>query len=87
MKPHRTRSFMSINRAERRFHDPWGNKNGNKFGRIINLQYLVAQVEIDSYFSGASVNRALWNLDKPRMLEHNFGRFVRTNRRVEKLRR
>ena len=78
---------MTINSKERRLHDPWGNKNGNRFGRIINLQYLVAQVELDSYFAGASVNKELWHIDKLRLLEHNFGRFVRTNRRVEKLRR
>jgi len=78
--------MMGINPCERKVHDPWGHKNGNRFGSIIRWQYQVAQSELE-YFSKTSVNHGLYKFDKPRLLEHNFGRFVRTNRRVEKLRR
>lgn len=75
-----------VNPYERAFHDPWGNRRGNK-GGIINYQYQVCQAEIMSYYETGSLNKDLWYWDKSRMLEHNHGRFTRTNSRVEKLRR
>lgn len=85
-KPKYERRPYRIGGFERKLHDPWGNKRGNR-GGIVQFQYQVAQTELDSYFGDTSINSALWYFDKPRLLEHNFGRFVRTNRRIEKLRR
>lgn len=57
MKTKPESTFCSINRRERRFHDPWGNKNGNRYGSIIRWQYQVAQSEIESYFGETSINK------------------------------
>jgi hypothetical protein len=75
-----------INPHERAVHDPWGNKRGNH-GGIINREYVTAQAEIISYYGSGSLNKGLWAFDKPRLIEHNFSRFIRTNSRVAKLRR
>lgn len=75
-----------VNPYERKFHDPWGNQRGNHNG-IINYQYQVCQAELNSYYEDGSLNKCLWFLDKSRLMEHNHGRFTRTNSRIEKLRR
>ena len=41
--------MRSVARYYRRFHDPWGNKRGNRCGRIGNFQYLLGKMMMPDY--------------------------------------
>ena len=77
---------MRVSRFSRRFHDPWGNKNGNQIGSIIRRQYRVGQADLSGDIEGISSVRG--RIDAVHMYESTGGRFIRgAKNSVERLRR
>ena len=79
-------SRAGIGKHERHAHDPWGRKRGYQ-GSIITHQDQVAKIETEGYYSKNSINTNVYKIDKFKILEHNHGRYIRTNNRIEKLRK
>lgn len=73
---------MRVNRRGRRFHDPWGNKNGNCRGYVTGHQYMVAKCEL----RGSKVAKHLSDIDLSKQIDATHDRFVKGSR-VEALRR
>jgi len=78
---------MKISAWSRRFHDPWGNKNGNRFGHITGYQFQIAQSEV-SDDRRQMVDSHSGRFDRMKRYESNGSRFVKTTGQgVESLRR
>ena len=83
-----------ISRFSRRFHDPWGNKNGNRYGSPTRLQYVTAVAGL-TYSKTAgrdvcdgSIDMFRHNIDRTLNIESVGNKFVKaTKRSVERLRR
>jgi hypothetical protein len=68
------------------FHDPWGNKNGNRYGSPIRYQYMVSCSSIID--KGVDVREYIGHIDKPSRSESTGIRHVRHGKRsIERLRR
>jgi hypothetical protein len=79
---------MKISKQCRKFHDPWGNKYGNRKGQTIRFQYMVGLGSIYEGNDGSDVHSESMAIDKVRGYEHNGNRFVRGSKRSsERLRR
>jgi len=81
---------MRVSRYGRRFHDPWGNKHGNRFGSMIRFQYQVGKSSLSNAIADgeANVHGEVYHLDKALYFEHAGNKFVRTGMRSpERIRR
>lgn len=84
---------MRLSSRSRKLHDPWGNNNGNCYGQVVRLQYMVgASCMAASHFSDNSnindVNKRRLQIDKPHRKEYTAQRFVLGSKySVERLRR
>ena len=64
---------MKLNMRCRSFHDPWGNKYGNRHGSVIRMQYAVSHSELDS---GGHVNNMMWYFNTTKRMDYQYDRFV-----------
>ena len=81
---------MRISRFSRKFHDPWGSKNGNRYGSPVRFQYLVGASGLNgrSQECDAGVDECRAAIDRPAYFESTNNKFARaTKRSVERLRR
>jgi hypothetical protein len=76
---------MKISRYSRRFHDPWGSKQGNRCGTIIKFQFQAGKIMLEK--EEGSVHDG-YHIDTVSVLESTHKKFVRTGKNSsEKLRR
>jgi hypothetical protein len=79
---------MRISRFSRRFHDPWGNKYGNRCGSPIRFQFQVSKQGSRYDEDGGSLDDNRYYVDKTVSIESVGNRFVKaTKRSMERLRR
>lgn len=78
---------MRISRFSRRFHDPWGNDFGNRYGSPIRFQYMASYAAlIDSDMGGVDDRRKM--IDRSASFESTGNKFVKAAKRsIERLRR
>jgi hypothetical protein len=83
-----------VNRYCRKFHDPWGNKQGNRRSQVCRWQYMVGKAQLhkttwsdnDEVF--VNVNDKRSRLDLIAAREHTASRYLlSTKRGVERMRR
>lgn len=80
---------MKVSRWSRRFHDPWGNKNGNRYGSPIRFQYQVSKTGLTGYDAlDGGVDDSRYYVDRSINIESVGNKFVKAGRRsAERLRR
>lgn len=82
---------MRVSNRSRKFHDPWGNKSGNKVGSVIRFQYLVGASSLRKMPDEGprvNVNEERYNIDWAHAVEHTAHKFILGSRRsIERLRR
>ena len=76
---------MKISARSRKFHDPWGNRAGNRQGQICRWQYMVGIAGLGDEIP--SVNERKPFVDGLRNYEYNMDRFVLGKNSTEALRR
>jgi hypothetical protein len=79
---------MKISRRSRQLHDPWGNKNGNRFGSPIRFQFMVGLGTSGFNHEVPNVHRYESYIDRVSAIESTRNKVVMTGKcAVEKLRR
>lgn len=81
---------MRLTAHGRKFHDPWGNKWGNREGSVIRFQWLVGKTSLSREIMNgeANVHRCAGFIDRTSVYESSGSRFIRgAKRSVERLRK
>ena len=70
---------MRVSKYSRKFHDPWGNKHGNRRAHIIGFQFQVGKSSLSDEVAQGEVNvhRCVFFLDKTAVFESTSSQFVR----------
>lgn len=77
---------MRVSRFARRFHDPWGNRQGNVRGTICKFQYLVGATQFSHDDEGVPVCARGVRVDRDKYsYSGSAARFVRGSKSLESL--